>query len=338
MEVVDGRGGVGDNQDMTKLKAGVIGAGGMGSTHARGWAKAEGFTLAAIADVDFPKAEALASKHGASAFGSVEALFASGVDVVSICLPSDLHRGITEQALAAGCHVMCEKPMALSATDCTAMIAAAKAAGKLLSVAQVVRFFPEFANAHSLVKNGGVGKPTVIRTRRGGGFPGWSSWFGDEAQSGGILFDLAVHDIDWLLWTFGPVERVYAKGLTERGYAQLDHALITLRHTSGAISHTEVTWADPKGGGATFEIAGDAGLLSHDSRKEVSLSFRTEARIGTGRPLIPSDDPYDKQIAAFARAITSGAPLAVTAEEARDAVAVAAAARESLKTGRAITL
>nr|WP_309691806.1 Gfo/Idh/MocA family oxidoreductase [Armatimonas sp.] len=323
---------------MTKLKAGVIGAGGMGSTHARGWAQAAGFELAAIADVDFPKAEALASKYGAQAFDSVEALLAAGVEALSVCLPSNLHRGITEQALAAGCHVMCEKPMALSVTDCEAMIEAAKTAGRLLSVAQVVRFFPEFANAHSLVQSGGVGKPAVVRTRRGGGFPGWSCWFGDEAQSGGILFDLAVHDIDWLLWTFGPVERVYAKGLTGRGFEQLDHALITLRHTSGAISHTEVTWADPKGGGATFEIAGDAGLLSHDSRKEVSLSFRTETRTGSGRPLIPSDDPYDKQIAAFARAITEGVPLAVTADEGRSAVAVAAAARESLKTGRAIAL
>ena len=329
---------VGDNQDMTKLKVGVIGAGGMGATHARGWAKTEGFELAALADTNLAKAEALAEKYGANAFQTVEALLASGVDVVSVCLPSVLHRSVTEQALAAGCHVLCEKPMALSVADCDSMIAAAKTAGRLLSVAQVVRFFPEFANAHRLVQSGGIGTPGMVRTRRGGGFPGWSSWFGDESQSGGILFDLAVHDLDWLLWTFGPVERVYAKGLTERGFEQLDHALITLRHTSGTISHTEVTWADPKGGGATFEIAGDAGLLSHDARKEVSLSFRTETRTGTGRPLIPSDDPYDKQIAAFGRAILESAPLAVTGEEGRAAVAIAAAARESLKTGRAIAL
>ncbi len=329
---------VGDNQSMTKLKAGVIGAGGMGATHARGWMKAEGFELVAVADVDLPKAEALAEKYGAQAFGSVEALLSSGIEAVSVCLPSALHRSVSEEALQMGCHVLCEKPMALSVADCDAMIEAARIAGRRLSVAQVVRFFPEFANAHSLVQSGGVGKPAVVRTRRGGGFPGWSSWFGDEAQSGGILFDLAVHDLDWLLWTFGPVERVYAKGLTERGFERLDHALITLRHTSGTISHTEVTWADPKGGGATFEIAGDAGLLAHDSRKEVSLSFRTETRTGTGRPLIPSDDPYDKQIAAFAHAILSGGPLAVTAEEGRSAVAVAAATRESLKTGRAIAL
>ena len=279
-----------------------------------------------LPDVDLPKAEALAATYGAQAFGSVEALLSSGVEAVSVCLPSALHRSITEEALQMGCHVLCEKPMALSVADCDAMMEAARIAGRRLSVAQVVRFFPEFANAHSLVQSGGVGAPAVVRTRRGGGFPGWSSWFGDEAQSGGILFDLAVHDIDWLLWTFGSVERVYAKGLTERGFEKLDHALITLRHTSGTISHTEVTWADPKGGGATFEIAGDAGLLSHDSRKEISLSFRTETRTGSGRPLIPSDDPYDKQIAAFAYAILSGGPLAVTAEEGRSAVAVAAAA------------
>lgn len=323
---------------MSKLKAAVIGAGGMGSTHARGWAKAEGFTLAGIADIDLPRAEALAQKYNTQAFSSVEALLTSGVDAVSVCLPSSLHRLVTEQALTAGCHVLCEKPMALSVADADAMIASAKAAGKLLSVAQVVRFFKEFESAYRLVVSGAVGEPTVIRTRRGGGFPGWSSWFGDEAQSGGICFDLGVHDIDWLLWTFGPIVRVYAKGLTERGFDKLDHALITMRHASGAISHTEVTWADPKGGGATFEIAGDAGLLAHDSRREVSLSFRTETRTGTSRPHSLADDPYDRQIAAFAQAIREGTPLAVTAEEGRAAVAVAAAARESLKTGRAIAL
>lgn len=323
---------------MSTLKAAVIGAGGMGSTHARGWARAESATLVGIADLDFPKAEALARQYSTQAFSSVEALLAAGADVISVCVPSHLHRLLTEQALAAGCHVLCEKPMALSVEDSEAMIATAKAAGKLLSIAQVVRFFKEFENAHHLVQSGALGAPAVVRTRRGGGFPGWSSWFGDEAQSGGICFDLAVHDIDWLLWTFGPVVRVYAKGLTGQGFEKLDHALITLRHASGVISHTEVTWADPKGGGASFEIAGDAGLLAHDSRREVSLSFRTEIRSGTGRPLHAIDDPYDRQIAAFAQAILTGGPLAVTAEEGRDAIAVAAAARESLKTGRAIAL
>lgn len=323
---------------MSELKAAVIGAGGMGSTHARGWAKAAGATLVGIADIDFPKSEALAQKYGTTAYGSVEALLETGVDVVSVCLPSALHCAVTVQALQGGCHVLCEKPMALSVAECDTMLTAATAAGKRLSVAQVVRFFKEFESAHQLVQSDAVGNPTVIRTRRGGGFPGWSSWFGDEAQSGGICFDLGVHDIDWLLWTFGPVVRVYAKGLTERGFERLDHALITMRHSSGAISHTEVTWADPKGGGATFEIAGDAGLLAHDSRREVSVSFRTETRTGTSRPLSEADEPYDRQIAAFAQAILTGGPLAVTGEEGRAAVAVAAAARESLKTGRAIAL
>lgn len=321
-----------------ELSVGVIGAGGMGSRHVRHWSRVPGAKVTAIADLfDVEKARALAAGVEAEAFSTAETMLASGCDVVSICTPTDSHRVLAEQALAAGCHVLCEKPMALSLEDCDAMIAAAEKAGKLLSVGQVVRFFPEYANAKRLVDSGAVGKPAAVRARRGGGFPGWSDWFADVNRTGGIIFDLAVHEFDWLLWCFGPVVRVYAKAITGR-FEKCDLALITLRHANGCVSHVEATWADPLGGGTRFEIAGDEGLLSHDARTASSLSFRTEGHSAGGSPLHTDDDPYYKQCLAFARAVRGEVPLAVTGQEGRDAIAVAAAATESLKTGRAITI
>jgi predicted dehydrogenase len=307
----------------------------MGSTHARHWARVPGVRIKAVADLEREKARRVAAGVGAESFESVEGVL--GCDIVSVCTPTDSHRELTEKALDAGCHVLCEKPMALTLSDCDAMILAAKRADRLLSIGQVVRFFPEYASAKRLVDSGTVGKPAAVRARRGGGFPSWAEWFTDVSRTGGIVFDLGVHEFDWLLWCFGPVERVYAKALTGR-FEKLDVALVTLRHKNGCLSHVESTWADPKGGGTRFEIAGDSGLLVHDARTAQTLSFRTEGTGGPNSPLHESDDPYFLQCLAFARAVRGEAPLAVTAHDGRAAIAVAAAAAESLKTGRAVSL
>lgn len=340
-----------------ELRVGVVGAGGMGGTHARHWARLPGARVVAIADLQTHKAEALAGKIGSDikTYPTVEALLADGgVDVVSVCVPTDQHLPVATAVLKAGIHTFCEKPLALSVADCDALIAARNAApnGALLSVGQVVRFFPEYANAKRQIDNGALGAPASARVRRGGGFPHTDTdWFADPSRSGGIIFDLMVHDLDWLLWCFGPVKRVYARALTERladkTLDHLDYALITLRHVNGVISHAEGTWSDPGGFTTSFEIAGDGGLLTHNSRDAAPLTKSIRAD-GTGRgapgvavpssPLAPNDDPYYKEIAAFARSIRAGAPLAVTAEEARSAVAVAAAARLSAKTGQSVEI
>jgi predicted dehydrogenase len=335
------------------LRIGIVGAGGMGTRHAAAWSRVPGVTVTGVADINHEKARKLASQHDAVGHDSASALLDdanANVDIISMCVPTSLHRELCVEALQAGKHVFCEKPMALTVADCDAMIAAAKAAGKLLSIGQVVRFFPEYANAKRLIDSGAVGKPAVVRVRRGGGFPHTdTNWFADPAQSGGVVYDLLVHEFDWLLWCFGPVKRVYARSLTERmaagEFGQLDYALVTLRHESGVVSHAEGTWADPGGFATSFEVAGDGGLLSHDSRKATPLvrSLRREGQVGPGVPLPSSplaahDNPYYREIAAFAKSVREGTPLAVTAEEGRAAIAVAQAAAESARTGQAVEL
>ena len=338
------------------LRVGIIGAGNMGSTHARHWAKVPGASVVGIADTQKHKADALAqaissdAQNTAAAFDSVDDMLrhAPEINVVSVCVPTYLHRIISEAALNAGKHVFCEKPLALSVSDCDAMIAAAQSANRRLSVGQVVRFFPEYAQAKKLVEAGSVGNVAAVRVRRGGGFPHTDTdWFADVDKSGGVLFDLLVHDLDWLLWCFGPVVRVHAHALTPRlkdkTVDHLDYALVTLRHKSGVISHAEGTWADPGGFATAWEIAGDTGLLTHDSRRTGALSKHLRQTEGAGfplpsSPLAPSDDPYFCEILAFARALQTGEPLAVTPEDGREAVRVASAALVSAQTGAAQVL
>jgi predicted dehydrogenase len=337
------------------IRVAIIGAGRIGTTHARVWSELPGVEIAAVADIRQEAARDLAQAVGAGDAGiyadadSLLAAHGTNVDAVSICLPTSLHRSVAEAALAAGKHVLCEKPMALSVADCDAMIAAAEKAGTVFTVGQVVRFFPEYANAKRLVESGAVGAPASVRTRRGGDFPLRSTdWYADVSQSGGVIFDLLVHDIDWAQWCFGPIARVYAQGLTERladkRLEHLDYALLTCRHESGVVSHLEATWADPGGFVTSFEIAGDGGLLTHDSRKASALSKSVRSESGTASPnvytspLYADENPFHQQIAAFAAAVRGESPVAVTPQDARRAIAVAAAARESLKTGSAVTL
>lgn len=338
------------------LRVGIVGAGNMGQTHARRWQNVPGATVVAIADVQKHKAAQLAQSVSggnnkvvqAFEFSSDLLRDAPDINVVSVCVPTYLHREIATMALEAGKHVFCEKPLALSVEDCDALIETAHRANRKLSVGQVVRFFPEYAQAKRMVLAGHVGNPAAVRVRRGGGFPHTDTdWFADPAKSGGVLFDLLIHDLDWLLWCFGPVTRVHAHALTDRLQAKtvdhLDYALVTLRHASGVISHAEGTWADPGGFVTAWEIAGDNGLLTHDSRRASVLSKHLRSENGAAfpipsSPLAPSDDPYFLELLAFAQALQTGGPLVVTPEEGREAVRVAQAALKSAQTGQAVEI
>jgi UDP-N-acetylglucosamine 3-dehydrogenase len=327
-------------QESSPLTVAVVGAGGMGSTQARSFARIPGVVLAAVADIDSAKAAALAQRHGAVAHATVDGLLESGVpDIAVVAIPTDSHVDVALQLLEAGCHVLIEKPLALTLADADRLLGAVPA-GRTVAVGQCVRFFPEYAQAKALVESRAVGAPAAIRCRRGGGFPGWSPWFADPGRSGGVLFDLGVHEFDWLLWCFGPVERVYARSLTGRlnSADPRDYALATLRHRNGAISHVECCWADPATGYTAYEIAGDAGLLTHDSRKACTLTRSSRTGKSSLAPLIADDDPYHRQAVAFVDTVRGKSTAIASVADGRAAVAVAAAAVESARTGKAVTL
>ena len=317
------------------VKIGFLGAGHIAGVHARHAARVPGVTVAAFADLRQEKAEGLAGLYGAAALDSAERLLESDVDAVVVAIPTYLHRELAEMALQAGKHVLCEKPLALTVADCDALDAASEAAGRILTVGHVVRFFPEYAAARQQVIAGTIGNPAVARTHRAGAFPK-VAWFADEARSGGVLFDLLIHDLDWLLWTLGPVERVYARLARVEN---LEYAAVTLRHVSGAISQADGTWGYPAGFSASFEIAGDSGLLTFDSRETATLTLApTDSPRTATAPREPDSDPYYRQFAAFAAAVRGESAAIATVAEARDAVRVAAAAQESARTGQAVVL
>jgi predicted dehydrogenase len=335
-------------RDLTAgISVGIVGAGLAGKMHAERWAQLP-VELAGFYALPPEPARAAAGQYGGRAFSTLEELL-SAADVVDVCTPTPTHRDLVLAAAAAGKDVICEKPIARHLHEAEEMIAACDAAGVRLFIAHVVRFFPEYARAKEIIDSGQLGRPGMIRTVRGGNCPApdTRNWFSDFEQSGGVILDLLIHDIDYVRWCLGDVATVFARGLTFSDVEDADHVLLTMRFENGAMGHLEGSWAYPPGNFRTrLEIAGDGGLLECDSLDTRPLSLtlkREEAALAAGVPVPKSpvnatDDPYYREIAHFLSCLESGDDFSVSAQDGLEALRIALAAIESMRTGRPVHL
>lgn len=326
------------------MRFGMIGAGGMARVHAAMLSMIPGATVAAFADPQMPPAASeLAEKLGAEVLASPTDLLArQDIDAVVIAVPTDIHSDLAVAAARAGKHIVCEKPLARTLEQGESMIAEAERAGVKLAVGQVVRYFPEYASAHNMVQRGEVGTPGIVRASRGGFFPfGPDSWFASFERSGGVVLDVMVHEFDWLLWTFGPVERVFAHGLAYANMPGKDMAMAILRFQSGVIAYVEGVWAHPSGFRTSLEISGSGGLLRADSQNTNPLRYELfPAADGSKRPLPPGggleENPYLLQMRDFVRWFNGGPEPRSTATDALGAIRLALATLDSIRTGKPV--
>jgi len=330
------------------IQVGIIGYGTMGQVHAQALAEMAGVRLSAVADPDREKRAQAERAYNVPAVGDVkELLEREDLDLVDICTPTYLHEEVFKQAVQAEKHIFCEKPLARSLEEGKRIYNLTKDYGRKVGVAHVVRFFPEYVVMRESLLKGEIGRPSVVRTFRGGAqFPAGSrDWYGDFDLSGGVILDLVIHDIDYLRWLFGDVKRVYAKTTRGRTDARLEHALIILRFKNGVIAHVEGSWANfPGQFYTTVEIAGTSGLMTYDSRKgapllKIGLENGALGAGGTAVPENPSlKSPYRLELEDMITAIREDREPAVSVKEALATLEVALAALESVKTGEVITL
>jgi predicted dehydrogenase len=197
------------------LKFAIIGCGRIAQRHAfhissRG-------KLVAVCDIDCCKAEALAQEYGAAPYADAqEMLTRETIDVVAVCSPNGLHAQHTILALRAGCHVVCEKPMATSVLDCHQMINEAEKANKRLFIVKQNRFNPPVAEVKKLLDAGVLGKVLSVQLscfwNRNEEYYNSSPWRGTKALDGGTLYTQFSHFIDLLYWMVGDVKSVAAIG------------------------------------------------------------------------------------------------------------------------------
>lgn len=208
---------------MSALKAGVVGAGAFGRHHVRKYAENPSVRWVGLYDADLGRAAALTSEFGGTAFESPEALFAA-TDVVTIATPPSTHAQLGTSALAAGCHVLMEKPLAAQVEDGAALIAAAARAGRVLAVGHQERLvFAAMGLFTAPVA------PTKISAVRAG------PWTGRSTDVS-VTLDLMIHDLDLALTLCGgvPALAVRADGVTERGSA-LDRVRAEVTLANGTV-------------------------------------------------------------------------------------------------------
>jgi predicted dehydrogenase len=217
------------------IRIGLVGVGFMGWIHYLAYKHLKGAKLAAVCSRD--KAKLAGDWRGVRGnFGPpgeqvdlsavkkyerVEDLVNDpDIDLVGVCNPTHLHPDTAIAALKAGKHVLVEKAIALKPEQADAMVAAAKASGKLLMVAHVLPFFPEFRHAAEAIKDGRHGKLLAGHFKRVISRPDWSADIGDAAKTGGPAVDLHVHDTHFIGLVCGVPKGVYSTGVVENGVVQ----------------------------------------------------------------------------------------------------------------------
>ncbi len=331
---------------MSSLKVGVglIGCGVMGRSLAKQLRTIEQAELVGVCDVDENAALTLGNELGVWATTNLDDLLSQeSVDAVLIATPNHLHSEHTIAAAKAGKHVFCEKPMALTLDECDRMIAACKENGVNLMIGQVLRYFPIHAKVKEIVASGELGRLLCITMHRAGlGYTGvWDKeWRRKRELSGGMLFEVNIHELDFLRFVGGEVAQVMALG---ENFAHPDQnfpdcLLITLRFQSGALGFlhsSQVSIAGSYGGRVDCEKGSllfpnlwDGELIVHT--KEQQQVFKATALL--------TEDPVRQELREFISSILEQRPPAITGEDGRAAVALALAAYRSLETGGPVSL
>lgn len=322
---------------MSRLRVGVVGAGVMARIHAENLV-ALGHRVAVFAETGGSE---LAGDLGVELRPDYDALL-SDAEWILIATPTDTHYALAIRALAAGRDLIVEKPLTRTYAQAVELVATADAAGRQLFPAHVVRFFGEYVALRDAVAAGRIGRPAVLRFTRSGSFPIRAPWFGDVERSGGIVFDQMIHDLDIARWLAGEVDQVSAVVRhDDSGTAPVQAGHVTLRHRSGAISLASGVWgAQHVGFTTSFMVAGDGGLLEHDSAREFATTVQLDtAALGDG--LLPARDadadPYLDELAAFLDISDPGRGV-VDARDGAEAVRLAEAALISISTGQPVEL
>ncbi len=333
------------------IRIGVLGAGFMGGTHARAFAKLPDVQVVGVSSRSSEKAAALAKEVGAEPFTDSMALASDPrVDAVSVTLPTQLHMEYAVAALNAGKHVLLEKPMAVTLEECDQIIAAAKRNDRILMVAHVLRYWPEYVALADFVRSGALGKPLIATAKRLAGPPRWAEYYLHPEWSGGEVVDLQIHDDDTLNWLFGTPKTVYARGQRSPETGGWDVALTLIDYgdvkafaEGSAMQAPEYPFTMglsvlcERG---SHEFTFRAGGVQVDSREQAGTSLMVYEAGQAPRPLpFTPGDGYDNEIKAFVECIRRGEPPKDgTGEQGRLALATALAARRSLETGEVVSL
>nr|WP_312576069.1 Gfo/Idh/MocA family oxidoreductase [Sedimentibacter sp.] len=192
----------------------IAGTGAMCTAHAKAIKNSKILNLCGLVGRNPEKTKKVADDFSVNDYTDLEeVLFKEDVDIVDICLPTYLHEYAVSMAIKYKKHIMCEKPFTLSFETAERLSDEAENAGIKMMVLQVVRFWPEYVSIKNMIDEKVIGKIQNVYMNRLSTYPKRSNWFRDPSKSGGGLYDLNIHDLDYLYYLFGEVKSIYAIGI-----------------------------------------------------------------------------------------------------------------------------
>ncbi len=342
------------------INIGIVGTGFMAVAHLKAYQKLPQARIAAIAnpsgrglDGDFSRVAGNVGDQNpvrldmsqVKAFRRIEDLLADpDIHAIDICTPTHTHLDLCLAALAAGKHVLVEKPIARSSVEARRIALAAEEAalhGVFLMPALCIRFWPEYAWVRQAIVSGVYGKVLDARFRRVAQAPGWGhQHFLKGDASGGGLFDLHIHDTDFVVHCFGQPAAVTSAGYSKVSGA-VDHVLTLYRYPGGPVVSAEGSWAMTEGFGfnMAFTVNFERATVDFDLARG-SDALRLFAAGQSPATLKPDGgDGYVGELRHFLDAIANRRPPSiVTPEDAVTSLRVAEAEEKSVLTGETVAL
>ncbi len=211
-----------------KLNAGVIGVGNMGRHHARNYAEIPSTNLVAVADVNGKIAKEVADRYKCKSYHDYkEMLLKEKLDMISIAVPTKIHKKIALDCIAKGLNILIEKPIAGTVEDAKKIVQTAKQKGIKFTVGHIERFNPAVLKLKEMIEKGKIGELVSIVTFRFGPTP-------PQIKDANVVIDIGVHDIDIMNWFFGKLpQKVTAQGGKALHVATEDHVEAFLNYGSG---------------------------------------------------------------------------------------------------------
>jgi predicted dehydrogenase len=342
-----------------RVRVGIVGVG-IGSLHARGYSKLPNADIVALCDIDTARAERVAAEFGVKKiYSDYNIMLAEEkLDAVSVCTPNALHAPVAVAALEAGCHVLCEKPLSVSAAEGKKIADAARKAKTKFMIGMNNRFRGDTQTLKKYIDDGELGSIYYAKcgwTRRYG-IPGMGSWFTRKAMSGGgPLIDIGVHALDLTLYLMGNPKpkavfgTTYAKfgpfgrgmggwGVPVKGgvYDVEDLASAQVRLADGATVVLEASWAQHcERENLYSEVYGDKGGATLEPFRIFTERYGQPIDI---TPHFHNVGGHEAEVAHFVECIVEDKQPLATAEQALDMMKILDAIYESSVTGASVAI
>jgi UDP-N-acetylglucosamine 3-dehydrogenase len=329
-------------------RVGVVGTGVMGRNHARVLREMRDVELVGVADSNLDAACQVAGFHATRGYASLEELLKKEKpEAVTIAVPTENHHRAVMEALAAGCHVMVEKPIAATLAEADELVAAARSASRVLAVGHIERYNPAVLELKRRLDEGQLGRAYQFDAQRLGPFP-------QRIRDVGVVIDLATHDLDLMRFLTGSeIVRVYAETRRKVHTTREDMVSGLLRLADGSVGLLQINWLTPTKI-RQMTVTGERGMFRADyltqdlyfyenaeatahNWEQISM-LRGVSEGSMVKYVVHKREPLQSELEAFIKAVAGDSAGIVSGEDGSEALRLALALVESGDDGRVVTV